>query len=175
MAAKILNPWGDRRDASVLDSMCCARRCLHIGEDKGAFTPGRGYTSYHKNPRLVCMSRHVRGCPHPLPEPDPEEVRCCRIPKFPKPRGRPSKQRCKSCGTWAAGWQLEMCRELPQLEHVECKHVRLRESDSDLFPNAWFCPGCRLRWVGKKPEAFEPGLTYGEFWDKRYPPRKESG
>lgn len=37
--------------------------CYHVGEDKGTFVQGRGYTSYHKTPRLVCMTRHLHGCP----------------------------------------------------------------------------------------------------------------
>lgn len=37
--------------------------CYCPGEDKGIFAQGRGYTSYHKTPRLVCMTRHLHGCP----------------------------------------------------------------------------------------------------------------
>jgi len=68
--AKIENPWGDGRDATVQNGFCCARPCLNIGENYGVFTQGCGYTQAHKNPTLVCMTRHLHGCPHPLPEPE---------------------------------------------------------------------------------------------------------
>ncbi len=58
------------------DQWCRWRWCLHPGEDKGTFAPGRGYTSYHKTPRPVCMTRHLHGCPagplggRPMPDMD---------------------------------------------------------------------------------------------------------
>lgn len=52
----------------VLDKKCPTRPCYTLGFDKGSYTPGRGYTSYHKvNGRFieypVCMTRHLNGCP----------------------------------------------------------------------------------------------------------------
>ena len=47
----------------VADRDCLTRPCFQLGFDKGSFTPGRGYTSYYKKERPVCMTRHVRGCP----------------------------------------------------------------------------------------------------------------
>lgn len=47
----------------VSSKKCANRPCLHVHEDKGTFTPGVGYTSYHAKPRLVCMTRHQFGCP----------------------------------------------------------------------------------------------------------------
>jgi hypothetical protein len=38
-------------------------KCFVIGEDKGTYVPGRGYTSYHKQMALVCWTRHLNGCP----------------------------------------------------------------------------------------------------------------
>ena len=53
----------------VLDAKCGDRECFALGFDKGSFTQGRGYTSYHTDAkgrrveRPVCMTRHLRGCP----------------------------------------------------------------------------------------------------------------
>jgi len=44
------------------DQLCQWRPCLHKGEDKGHFQPGRGYTSYYAKPEYVCMTRLTRGC-----------------------------------------------------------------------------------------------------------------
>ena len=63
------------------------------GKDKGSFTPGVGYTSYHAKPRLVCMTRHTRGCPHPavcpkcrsLQVPLVTECSFCHVPCEPYP------------------------------------------------------------------------------------------
>jgi hypothetical protein len=45
------------------DALCQWRDCLHKGEDKGTYQPGRGYTSYYKKPEYVCMTRLTQGCP----------------------------------------------------------------------------------------------------------------
>jgi len=47
----------------VADEECHMRPCFQLGFDKGYFTKGRGYTSYHKKPIPVCMTRHLHGCP----------------------------------------------------------------------------------------------------------------
>jgi len=53
----------------VLDRECSNRPCYWLGYDKGSYSQGRGYTSYHKNVQgrrvefPVCMTRHLRGCP----------------------------------------------------------------------------------------------------------------
>lgn len=52
---------GRQVDVARLD--CAKRSCFHLGFDKGAFTPGRGYTSYYKKERPVCAQRHYHGCP----------------------------------------------------------------------------------------------------------------
>jgi hypothetical protein len=58
-----------RRNVDVLDSGCAKRECFALGFDKGSFSVGRGYTSYHtdaKGRRVekpVCGTRHYRGCP----------------------------------------------------------------------------------------------------------------
>lgn len=58
-----------RRQVDVLDRGCAKRECFSLGFDKGSFTPGRGYTSYHTDSkgrrveRAVCATRHYSGCP----------------------------------------------------------------------------------------------------------------
>jgi hypothetical protein len=52
-----------KHNVDVSDRECSKVKCFQLGQDKGSFTPGRGYTSYHKKPRWVCMTRHVHGCP----------------------------------------------------------------------------------------------------------------
>lgn len=53
----------------VCDSACGARPCYSLFFDKGSFSQGRGYTSYHTDAkgkrveRPVCGTRHLRGCP----------------------------------------------------------------------------------------------------------------
>ena len=51
------------KGVDVLDRACFERPCFRRGEDKGTFVQGRGYTSYHPQPRRVCMTRHLLGCP----------------------------------------------------------------------------------------------------------------
>ena len=59
---------GERR-VDVCDPKCADRPCFQLGFDKGTFSPGRGYTSYHTDgkgrrvERPVCMTRHLHGCP----------------------------------------------------------------------------------------------------------------
>lgn len=55
----------DKKLVDVLDKKCASRSCFSLGQDKGTFVQGRGYTSYHKEPRWVCMRRHLSGCPCP--------------------------------------------------------------------------------------------------------------
>ena len=52
-----------RKRVDVAERNCPSLKCFWLGEDKGTYTPGRGYTSYHAKPRLVCMTRHCHGCP----------------------------------------------------------------------------------------------------------------
>lgn len=55
----------DGRQVDVIDADCEFRPCFHLGFDKGSFTQGVGYTSYHAGgPRAVCWTRHMSGCPH---------------------------------------------------------------------------------------------------------------
>ncbi len=54
-----------KQDVDVLDRLCKDRPCLQVGQDKGAYTPGVGYTNYHAKPRLVCWTRFIDGCPTP--------------------------------------------------------------------------------------------------------------
>ncbi len=54
----------DRCKVDVARRDCGSRACFVLGFDKGSFTPGVGYTSYYAKERPVCMTRHLRGCPH---------------------------------------------------------------------------------------------------------------
>jgi hypothetical protein len=47
----------------VLDKNCASRSCFALFADKGHFVPGRGYTSYHKEVKWCCGTRHLHGCP----------------------------------------------------------------------------------------------------------------
>ena len=57
------------RLVDVCDRECPNRPCFSLGLDKGTFTQGRGYTSYHKDAQgrtvehPVCWTRHLQGCP----------------------------------------------------------------------------------------------------------------
>ena len=59
----------EKRQVNVWDRECPSRECFTLGFDKGSFTQGRGYTSYHTDARgrrverPVCMTRHLHGCP----------------------------------------------------------------------------------------------------------------
>lgn len=172
MGAKIRNPWGDGRDAKVYDEMCCARPCLLIGLNKGSFTPGRGYTSYHRNPWLECMERYLRGCPHPFPDPEPELVRCCPAPSFATPRKGtvPFKQKCRTCGTWAHGEVLNLRRRLPQRPFVECDHSVVRGVAWG-GEHCWGCSRCKM-WWDKRPSPYQIGESSSAFSERRMRERK---
>lgn len=172
MAAKITNPWNDGRNCDVSDDQCCARPCLHVAEHKGTFQQGRGYTSYFKYPQLVCWTRHLHGCPNPKPEINPETVRCCRVPRFPASKIA-KKQRCLTCGQWATGWVLATRKALPTLEHVDCKHTDVNTTQDELFRGTLHrCRKCSAYWLrGSPPQPCEPGKTYAQLLDERFPIR----
>jgi len=44
------------------DQLCKWRSCLQKGENKGAYTLGRGYTNYYEKPGYVCITRLLHGC-----------------------------------------------------------------------------------------------------------------
>jgi len=58
---KITNLQGKLID--VLDEKCLERNCFVLGFDKGSFSQGRGYISYHAKIILCCQTRLVHGCP----------------------------------------------------------------------------------------------------------------
>lgn len=45
------------------DPLCLIRPCFNKYENKGNFSPGRGYTSYHKDFSPACGTRMCHGCP----------------------------------------------------------------------------------------------------------------
>ncbi len=52
-----------KKTVDVKDKECATRSCFQLGQDKGTFVQGRGYTSYHKEPKWVCLRRMLHGCP----------------------------------------------------------------------------------------------------------------
>ena len=58
-----------KQNVDVLELACARRDCFALGFDKGSFTPGVGYTNYHKDSKgkriekPVCSTRQYRGCP----------------------------------------------------------------------------------------------------------------
>ena len=56
--------WDRKILAPECDLLCRFRSCYHPAENKGSFTPGRGYTRYYDTPDPVCGTRHAHGCPH---------------------------------------------------------------------------------------------------------------
>jgi len=95
--------YADSREVDVCDAYCAGRVCLWVVEDKGTFVQGRGYVSYYRTPELVCWTRHLHGCPSPLPPPEPallrERLRCCEAPAFSRrKRVGVRRQRCRTCG-----------------------------------------------------------------------------
>ena len=169
--ARIRNPWKDGRDCDVSDGSCALRGCLHVAEDKGSYTPGVGYTSYHRVPRLVCMTRHLRGCPHPKPDPDPEKARCCPSPDFAKPRGAPRRQKCRTCGAWLEGEALSLAGGLPRHPASRCSHASAAP-DEWSGEACWHCPQCS-RWFDVSPSPHTPGEPLDEFARRRFEAWKE--
>ena len=54
---------GKKALVDVSQKECPKLNCYQLGQDKGPYSPGRGYTSYYKTPKWVCMRRHLHGCP----------------------------------------------------------------------------------------------------------------
>lgn len=77
----------DNKKVDVVDASCPIRTCFRLGQDKGSFVQGRGYTNYHKAQKWVCMRRHLHGCP--------TEWVCeaCRYGQL------PLTLRCRNCGS----------------------------------------------------------------------------
>ncbi len=163
--SKLKDHWGDGRDVQLLHAECEFRSCLRVGEDKGSFTQGVGYTSYYKNPELVCMHNHLHGCPSHLPDVDPERARCCRAPDLPPPRGQPYYQTCRRCKTRLAGLRLKLVRTLPLLPCVDCRHEGVEVSTFwEDHAKRYCCPDCN-RYFNSTPEPFEPGMTSDEVFE----------
>lgn len=164
---KLKNPWHDGRDCSVFEDVCAYRPCLNIGENKGSFTQGVGYTHYYEKPQLVCMTRHCRGCPHPLPDLDLEKVRCCPNPDFAKSRSNRvlQRQKCRTCGSWASGIVLQMIKTLPKFPASRCNHadVGLTEWVGEA---CWKCPTC-ASFFDSKPDPHKLGESFEAFSDRK--------
>jgi len=144
---------------------CWARACMRVGEDKGSYAPGRGYTSYHSKPRPVCMTRHTRGCPHPLPDPDPESARCCYRPTFRNARRNRKAVPCETCGATVSGKVAQELRKLPTLPGVPCRH----ENQKPGMITGWReCEDCRGHWADRNGvRPFEaPTHTFDEMLDE---------
>ena len=63
MMVKMIVWDGKRKEVDVSEKACPTFKCFSLGQNKGPFTPGKGYTSYYKEPKWVCMTRHLHGCP----------------------------------------------------------------------------------------------------------------
>lgn len=114
MKIKFTGSYNNHKTIDVLDLDCPLRSCYRPGENKGPYTPGRGYSYYYPEPKLVCFTRHLHGCPHPIPSIDLEKARCCDSPQFAKPKSKnrpPSKQLCRKCKTWVSGSALKLLRK----------------------------------------------------------------
>lgn len=136
----------DRYSVACVDRKTCPLRpCMRPGQDKGSFSIGRGYTSYHAEPKPVCATRHHHGCPHPLPEPDPEVVRCCYRPTYYNARADRKAVPCDVCGATVPGWVAKLLNALPTLPGVPCKHPLERRGLAIL--TGWTeCLACKGAW-----------------------------
>lgn len=67
MNAKSATFWEKFYSREILapeaDILCKWRECYIPGQNKGTYSQGRGYTSYHDKPRPVCVTRMCHGCP----------------------------------------------------------------------------------------------------------------
>jgi hypothetical protein len=78
----------------VLDTKCAKRDCFVLGFNKGSFSQGRGYTSYHTDAngkrveKPVCGTRHYGGCP------SNSVCATCRTVSVEAPGGRCTKFDC---------------------------------------------------------------------------------
>jgi hypothetical protein len=158
--------WSGKTYAILPYEECIYRPCLHLDVNKGSYTPGRGYTEYYKDPNVVCLKNHRDGCPYPLPDPDPENMRCCPAPTFAKSRGNSRRQRCKVCGVWHSGAVLELVKTLEHHPYTMCSHERVK-ADNFATNAGWWCPSCNL-WWDDKPKAFQCGETALNFCDRRF-------
>ncbi len=156
--------WSGKDFALLREEACLYRPCLHLDVNKGSYTKGRGYTHYYDDPDVVCMHNHLHGCPHPIPEPVAEKMRCCPAPTFAKSRSNPRRQRCKTCGAWLNGLRLELVKTLEHHPHSKCSHAKVREREWAL-DKAWWCPDCDL-WWDAKPSQCQVGETL-EVWRDR--------
>jgi hypothetical protein len=168
------------RDVEVLDGLCAFRSCLWVGEWKGVLTPGRGYTYASRDTwHLQCHRRGTHGCPHPLPEPDPEAARCCHAPRVrsskPDAYGRqPKRQRCTTCGAWLTGFALACVRadRIPEKPApYPCEHGAAVAS---LARPGWYeCNswdgGCRGAWNHKPEPGEHPQATFDDLYTPKEP------
>jgi len=142
------------------DGKCWARSCMWPGEDKGIYNIGSGYTQYHDRARPVCSQNHLHGCPSLLPEPDPENARCCYRPSYKRRGDAPVRWReCSTCGAQAPRHIANELNKLETRPGIACRH----ENKEMRLPldNWWQCYDC-LKLTGEPsvwdhyPEAFEP-------------------
>jgi hypothetical protein len=148
------------KDVSVYDRFCEWRPCLRVGERRGVFVQGQGYRSREGTSQLVCLTRDCRGCPTPLPPPDPEIARCCPCPDLPKPKkgSRPFRQRCRTCDKWLEGWALEVVPTLPKRSFTRCRHADTKRIEWRTEPT-YLCLKCR-EWFDHVPKPFEKGSEH---------------
>jgi hypothetical protein len=162
-----MGDYPTRFNVACLDpDKCWARSCMRAGEDKGSFTVGRGYTSYHKKPKPVCVTRDYHGCPSPLPEPDPENARCCYRPHYYNARRDRKAVPCDTCGATASGKAAKVLNTLPTLPGVPCRHEK--QDDEPLVAGWRKCLACRGYWADRtRVQPFEvPTHTFEQVLDE---------
>lgn len=52
-----------RQKVEMRDARCPSRECYAPGLHYGTFVQGRGYTRLDEEPRMVCRTRDIHGCP----------------------------------------------------------------------------------------------------------------
>ncbi len=137
------------RGVSVIDSDCEFRPCYRFGFDKGSFTPGVGYTSYHAKAQPVCMTRHLNGCPH-----IGVHLRCgaCRatLAEVLDGEERDKPDVCPECGSNDLYWLADMLPEpLPCCDAPDVPKPR----EGKPLPLRQKCRSCGSTLTGKRLEA----------------------
>ena len=144
--------------------LCWMRQCLRLGFDKGPFVQGRGYVG-HRDPTPVCLTRHIAGCPQPLPEPDPENARCCYRPAY-HVDGRRRTATCATCGETVPVFAARLLNVLPTLPGVPCRHERKHGAIRIGWTECDACHGVWDRPPGQVAALEPPARTVEEMLDE---------
>lgn len=151
-------PWF----AAARDPRCWLRPCFHADLNYGVYAQGKGYTHVYRNPELVCMQRHLHGCPRQIPQADPGRARCCLRPLY---RGsqrykRVTYRECQGCGAVAPSRIATLRNALPRLG-VDCEHRQPREGCG-----GHICDACGGWWDHTPLRHEEPQRPHREVLDE---------